>query len=214
MRLDAILKVMGILGSILFSSIGIFFTHATYTREARVAEAAAIVQMSETLVGMQINCMKNWQGLNRLTWNKTLRPQREQEVKKLIDLIYQRQLSLNKTKDTRLRKNLEEEVEELEERKKQLQRAMNEQERKERCYESYRRSREMVLSASTVIQKPWCTNDKKWKDAWKKLKMSLEDTGTQGYKQNVVGKLWKQILDLKGIYAVDPTYTSRAENTY
>ena len=203
--------LLGLFGT-LFSLISGFWAYATYTREARVAEATAIVQMSETLVGMRMNCRKNWRSLNDLTWVKTLRSQREHE---LAELIHKNTRLQDKLKSIPRQGNnveesnaLQKEVKALTKKEGRLRREMNEQVRKERCYESFRRSREMVLSASTLIHKPWSTKEKEWQDAWQDFKSVLDKVGTGRYDQDSIGNKWSRILGLKGIFIVDPNYTA------
>ena len=115
--------------------------------------------MSETLVGMQMNCESDWLGLNELTWNDT-DPEKMQQ---------------------------------------------------ERCFKSYYRSRETVLSASTLIQKPWCVSTVNWETAWLEFKRALELAGTDRYEQGRIGKKWRKILELKGIFIVDPSFSQNNE---
>lgn len=155
MYLNSLITILGVI----FSCISGIWTYTTYTREARMEESKAIVQMSETLVGMQMNCESDWLVLNKLTWNDT-DPQKIQ---------------------------------------------------KERCFKSYYRSREMVLSASTLIQKPWCESTAIWETAWLEFKSLLERAGTDRYQQESIGRKWRRILELKGIFIVDPTFSQNTK---
>ena len=153
MNSNSIVTIFGLI----FSVIGGIWTYITYTRETRMEESRAVVQMSEALVGMQMNCKTAWLGLNELTWT-----------------------------DSDAEKS-----------------------RKERCLQSYYRSREIVLSASTLIQKPWCESTEIWRDAWLDFKGSLESAGTDRYVQGAIGKKWEKILKLRGIFIVDPTFSKK-----
>ena len=205
MRQSKVSNILAIFGT-LFSGIGIVWTHITYTREARIAEALAIAQMSEALVGMQMDCDNAWLALNQLTWEKTLRARREQHILELQRLINSTIKAIEAATDQNIKRQKDKERIELQQQVDDEQDTLRDEELKERCFASYRKSRQMVFSASTIIQKPWYKCSTSWENAWNKFKDSLKKAGESTYSQEDISKNWQAILTQKRIFIVDAKF--------
>lgn len=155
-KAEVAIEISKIAVGLLIAIVGGLWTLNTYTQDARSRSAAAVAGMSETLIGMQMNCLRADGPL----------------------------LSL-------LQRELEDEE-------------PGHEVRRQKCYESYELARTKLLSSSTLVRKPFFVRDAVWEAAWADFKRALEAAGGRAYDEARINAAWKKIMDLAGVFIVDP----------